>query len=162
MPAQQPVRLFFDTGVLVDGFFNPWGTCKGVLILAALRRQFRAVIAEPVTEELGRNTEKKIARLPGDDTAVIREAIAGWFERARPERVPWPSELDMRGHAGLIAAVRHRNDMPAVVAAMLARPDWVLSTNTAHWNQELAARTGLHIVTPADFLQSLYPLTGTI
>ena len=34
-----PLRLFLDTGVLIDGFFNRWGTCKAVLILATLRTQ---------------------------------------------------------------------------------------------------------------------------
>ena len=47
------------------------------------------------------------------------------------------------------------NDLPAVVSAMEARPDWVISTNTAHWNDELAARTGLRIATPQDFLLGL-------
>lgn len=47
--------------------------------------------------------------------------------------------------------------MPGVVAAVLSRPDWVLSTNTEHWNAELAARTSLRIVTPLAFLESLQP-----
>jgi hypothetical protein len=63
----------------------------------------------------------------------------------------------MLAHAGLLSAIRHEKDMSAVVAAVLARPDWVLSTNTAHWNEELAMRTGLRIATPAAFLSSLRP-----
>ena len=161
MPTQRHARLFLDTGVLIDGFFNPWGTCKGVLILATLRGQFRVVVAEPVAEEFRRNTEKKLARLSEDEAATVRASIAGWFGRARPERALWPPEADLLAHAGLITAVRHRNDMPAVVAALLARPDWILSTNTEHWNEELAARTGLRIATPARFLRSLYPRTET-
>lgn len=43
----------------------------------------------------------------------------------------------------------------AAVAAVLARPDWVLSTNTEHWNQELARRTGLRVAHPAAFLAGL-------
>jgi hypothetical protein len=31
-----PLRLFLDAGVIIDGCFNPWGTCKSVLILATL------------------------------------------------------------------------------------------------------------------------------
>lgn len=45
--------------------------------------------------------------------------------------------------------------MPAVVAALLARPDWVLSANTTRWNAELARRAGLHVAHPTDFLANL-------
>jgi len=58
----------------------------------------------------------------------------------------------MHRHDSLLAVVRHRNDM----AAVLARPDWVLSTNTEHWNKELAHRTGLRIAHPAEFLERLH------
>jgi hypothetical protein len=47
--------------------------------------------------------------------------------------------------------------MPPVVAAVLARPDWVISTNDKHWSQDLAVRTGLRIATPLDFLLQLQP-----
>jgi len=161
MPARQPLRLFLDTGVLIDGFFDPWGPCKGVLILATSRGQFRVVVAEPVAEEFRPNTEKKLARLSEDEVATVRASITGWFGRARPERAPWPLEADLLAHAGLITTVRHRSDMPAVVAALLARPDWVLSTNTDHWNEKLAAHTRLRIATPASFLRSLYPRPET-
>jgi hypothetical protein len=63
----------------------------------------------------------------------------------------------MRTYQNLMPAVRHENDMASIVAAVLARPDWVLSTNTKHWNQDVAARTGLHIATPLDFLEHLQP-----
>jgi hypothetical protein len=63
----------------------------------------------------------------------------------------------LRAHADLLAVVRHDNDMPAVVAAVLAQPDWVLSTNTKHWNKTLADRTGLRVAHPADFLAGLHP-----
>ncbi len=59
----------------------------------------------------------------------------------------------------ILPALRHMNDLPAVVAAMEAQPDWVISTNTAHWNADLAARTGLRIATPQDFLFNLTPAT---
>ena len=159
-PQRPPLRLFLDTGVLIDGLFNRWGTCKAVLILATLRAQFRAIVADPVGEELARTVKSKEVRLSADsadEAQVVDEGIARWFSIARPERVPWPSAVDMLAHADLLSAVRHEKDMSAVVAAVLARPNWVLSTNTAHWNEELATRTGLRIATPATFLSSLRP-----
>lgn len=159
LPPPAPLRLFLDAGVLIDGCTNRGGASKGVIILVARRQLFRAVIADPIDEEFKRNTGRKTASLPDAEKQIIIEGVAGWFRRARPERRPWPSRDEMMAHAHLLAAVRHRNDMPGVVAAVLARPDWILSTNTAHWNQELAALTGLRIATPDQFLASLraYP-----
>jgi hypothetical protein len=154
---QEPLRLFLDSGVLVDGCFNRWGACKAVLILTTLRSQFRAVLADPVDAEFKRNVARKTARLPREEALLILSGVGGWIQYARPERRPWPTDDEMRDYAGLLSIVRHRNDMPSVVAAVVARPDWVLSTNADHWNQELARHTGLRISTPFDFLASLHP-----
>lgn len=152
-----PLHLFLDAGVLIDGFFNRWGSCKGVLILASLRQQFRAVLADPIMDEFTRSVERKSAALPTVEAQKIKAGVDAWLRIARPLRLPWPSDEEMQTHASLLSAVRHRNDMPSVIAAILARPDWVLSTNTAHWNPELAMRTGLRITTPAAFLAALHP-----
>jgi hypothetical protein len=155
--AGRPLRLYLDAGVAIDGFFNRWGFCKGVLILTVLRHRFRAVVSEPVYAEARRNIERKKARLSAEERNVVLDGVEGWFKLARPDRLPWPTDDDMLAYAGLLSAVRHRNDLPAVVAAYLAHPDWVLSTNTEHWNPALAARTGLRIATPAEFLATLQP-----
>lgn len=154
---QQPLRLFLDAGVLIDGCFNRWGTCKGILVLTTLRAQFRAILADPIDSEFKRNVVKKTAHLSREEAALIADGVTGWIQHARPERRPWPTEDEMREYAHLLGAVHHRNDMPAVVAAVVARPDWVLSTNTDHWNQELAHRTGLRVATPFEFLSLLHP-----
>lgn len=68
-----------------------------------------------------------------------------------------PSEEEILAYYQLIMpALRHENDVAAVVSAIVTRPDWVLSTNTAHWNAALAARTGLRIATPQAFLEQLH------
>jgi hypothetical protein len=51
--------------------------------------------------------------------------------------------------------LRHLNDLPVVVSAVEARPDWVIAENVAHWNAALATRTGLAIVTPRQFLRQV-------
>jgi len=157
LPRPAPLRLFLDAGIFIDGFFNRWGTCKGVLILTTLRTHFRAVMADPIADECARALRAKTANLPIEEAQTIRDGVDGWTKIARPKQAPWPSDAEMLAHAGLLSAVRHRNDMPSVVAAVLERPDWVLSTNTDHWNQDLAARTGLRVATPLDFLLSLQP-----
>lgn len=152
-----PIRLFLDTGILIEGHYGRYGSSKAVLILTTLRRQFRAVLADPIAVEFDRWLAAKVAAVSASEAAALKAGIEGWFARARPERCSWPSAADLRAHAGLLAVVRHDNDMPAVVAAVLARPDWVLSTNTRHWNHDLAARSGLRIAHPAAFLTGLRP-----
>jgi hypothetical protein len=144
-----------DAGIVIEGAYSRWGSSKGLLILTTIRTRFRAVIAEPVAEEIARNMRKRTAGLLEAETRAIISGLDEWLKIARPERLPWPTDKQMERHAGLISAVRHDNDMPAVVAAVVARPDWILSTNTAHWNQELAQRAGLRVAHPAAFLESL-------
>jgi hypothetical protein len=49
------------------------------------------------------------------------------------------------------------NDLPVVVSALHARPDWVISSNRVHWNDQLARSTGLRILSPSEFLSQLSP-----
>lgn len=156
-PPSRPLRLFLDTGVLIQGHFRPYSSAHAVLVLSTLRTQFQAIIAEPVAEEFERWLDRKTKAVPAAEASHLTSGVEGWLKRARPSRVPWPAAQELAIYAGLLAVVRHENDMPAVVAAVLARPDWVLSTNIAHWNQELATRTNLRVAHPAAFLALLHP-----
>ena len=51
----QPLWLFLDTGVILEGCFGRWGASKGVLVLATERRLYTVVLAEAVERELQRN-----------------------------------------------------------------------------------------------------------
>jgi hypothetical protein len=155
---ERPIRLFLDTGVVIDGCVSDWAAAKVVLILATLRERYTVVLSRRVAEEIDRATARKRAALTADQAAAFLAGITGWLERVRLERLPEPSEALVRGAMyRILPALRHYNDLPAVVAAMDARPDWVISTNTAHWNDALAARTGLRIVTPLEFMRRLVP-----
>src|SRR5713226_4938556 len=121
-----PLRLFLDTGILIEGHYSHYGSSKAVLILATLRRQFQAVIADPIAVEFERWLIARTALLPATEASALRAGVDGWTARARPERLPWPTTDELQNHAGLLSLVRHVNDMPAVIAAALARPDWVL------------------------------------
>lgn len=159
MPEQRrPARLFFDSGVIIEGCLGNWGTSKAVLILATMRGTYTVVLAEAVEREVQRNVARKTASLEAEQARDIARNVSGWFDRVRVERFPLPTADDIRAHApNILPALRHVNDLPAVVTALQARPDWVLSTNTEHWNAHVAARTGLRIATPWAFLQQLRP-----
>lgn len=156
MPAR-PLRLFLDAGVIIEGCFGAWGASKAVLILATLRASFTVVLAEAIEREVQRNVARKVASLDAAAAHPIAEGVAGWLQRIRIERYPFPSQEEIQSDvATLLPAIKHINDLPAVVTAVQARPDWVISTNTEHWNEELGTRTGLRIVTPRAFLRHLY------
>lgn len=60
-----PTRIFLDSGVLIEGCFSQWGASKGVLILAAQRREdFRIVLSDPVEREVRRTLANAATTLP--------------------------------------------------------------------------------------------------
>lgn len=154
----RPIRVLFDAGVIIEGCFTNWGASKAVLILATVRANFTVVLAEAIEREVQRSISRKTAHLDPATALVISGSVAGWLDRVRIERHPLPTEDAIREHAtAILPAIRHVNDLPAVVTAIQARPDWVLSTNTEHWNARLAERSGLRIVTPLAFLRHVRP-----
>lgn len=156
--SHQPLRLFLDSGVILEGCFGAWGASKAVLILATLRANFTVVLAEAIEREVQRALARKTSSLDAATASTIAQGVAGWLDRVRIERYPMPSEDDIRAQlTAILPALRHVNDLPAVVTALQARPDWVISTNTEHWNERLASRTGLRIATPQAFLLHLRP-----
>jgi hypothetical protein len=150
-----------DTGVIIEGCFGSWGAAKAVLVLATIRANWTVVLAEAIERELQTVIARKTATLSPDDAQAVAESVAGWMNRVRLERWPLPSADDLEAAAPtILPLLRHVNDLPAVVSAMQARPDWMLSTNAAHWNEALGARIGLRIATPLAFLQRLAPVSG--
>jgi len=140
--STRPLRLFLDTGVIIEGCLGSWGAAKAVLILATIRTNWIVVLAEAIERELQAVIARKTAALSPDDAQAVAESVAGWMNRVRMERWPLPSATDLDAAAPtVLPLLRHVHDLPAVVTAMQARPDWTLSTNTAHWNEALGART---------------------
>jgi hypothetical protein len=154
--ATPRARIFLDTGVIIQGCFTPWGASKAVLILATLRDRFTVVLAEAIEREIHRVIAKRSTALGPTRGWEANHSVAAWLDRVRVERRPLPSAGEIREQLpSVLPALRHVNDLEAVVTAIQARPDWVISDNREHWNETLAWRTGLRIVTPLRFLQQL-------
>lgn len=156
MPPVVPLRLFLDAGVVIEGLFSPWGASKAVLILATSRANVTIVLAHDVEEDIRDAVTSKLAPLAPDAARLARASVDGWFSRVVIERLPLPDKDQVRARFGdLMPVIHHQNDLPAVIAAINARPDWVLSTNTRHWNDALARDTGLRVATPLAFLRQI-------
>jgi hypothetical protein len=125
-----------------------------VLSLCAARI-CRLVLAEAVRDEVEENLLLSAGRLCADEAEELIENYRRLIELTKPESIPYPGADIVRANRHLI---RHQADVPVLLSAMAARPDWVLSHNTKHFTQAVAQRTGLRIATPMEFFQTLSSL----
>lgn len=141
--------LFLDSGVFMEGISASWGPARAILILGAsgvFSVETSEVVVFEVMAALARNG---ISTGPGSEFARL-------IQELKLRVHPRPSEEAVReGVKSYLPVVRHRADVPVVVAALLARPDWLASSNTRHFNAALAQKTGLRIVSPRELLSYL-------
>ena len=89
---------------------------------------------------------------------MVLRVIETWRKQSEPEWYARPTESDIEAYwPRIMPALKQKNDLPAVITAVQAHPDWVLSANSDHWGPDLATATALRIVTPWDFLGRLRP-----
>lgn len=143
-----PVRVFPDSNVLVEGLFAPWSASRAILILARAS-VFRLVLSPYVEEEVERALLKVLAKDDAEGTRLIDDYDLA-LRLLAPERAGRITRGEFDAHRHLI---RHGNDVPVLVTAMKAKPDWLVTANTEHFTPEVAARAGLRIVTPHEFLR---------
>jgi predicted nucleic acid-binding protein len=148
------LRLFLDSNVLTAGIVSAWGLDKAVLSLCAARI-CRLVLAEAVREEVEENLLLHAERLSSAQAAALVANYRCLIRLTKPESIPYPDAKSVQASRHLI---RHASDLPALLSAMAARPDWLLTRNTKHFTQSVAQRTGLRIATPVEFFRTLSSL----
>ncbi|MEW6210689.1 MAG: PIN domain-containing protein [Acidobacteriota bacterium] len=145
---KESARVFVDSNVLIEGLFSPWSASRAILILARAGL-FRLVLSPYVEMEVERALLNRLARDEEEGSRLIDDyALA--IRLLDPERTRRITSEEFQSHRSLI---RHVNDVPVLVTAMLARPDWLVTSNTEHFTSEVGSRTGLTIVTPHEFLR---------
>ena len=152
-PSSIP-RVFLDSGVLLEGLLAPWSASRVLLILSR-RRVFKIILAEYVKGEVEDNLLELLAPSPRLANETIN-AYSTLLRLLKPEFIPLPTKQDVDRHRHLI---RHQADVPVLVAALKAAPDWFLTTNTRHFTKQVSLRTQLKIVTPQEFITSIRVLT---
>lgn len=145
------LRLFLDSNVLTGGVVSRWGMDKAVLSLCAARI-CRLVLADIVKDEVEKNLLIHADELDRKDAQDLLDDYANLLKLAKPESVPYPSKSDVLASRHLI---RHSADVPVLLSAIQARPDWLLTHNKTHFTAEVAKRTKLQIGSPADFFRVL-------
>ena len=154
MTPRRRLRLFLDSNVLTSGIVSEWGLDKAVLSLCAAKI-CRLVLAETVREEVEENLllHAQSLSLPKADELI--EGYRGLIQLTRPESIPYPDAESVLANRHLI---RHASDVPVLLSAMAAEPDWLLTHNTKHFTPAVAQRTGLRIATPVEFFKTLSSL----
>ena len=127
-----------------------------MLILAAHTAHYTIVLADVVDSEVRTALVRKGASLPAEGAQKVLAAYQTWCTRVSLERWPAPTiEAIARYRSAIVPVMRHINDLAPAISAIEAAPDWVLSTNDAHWGTALAGRTGLRVAHPNAFLEYL-------
>ncbi|MFN7948556.1 MAG: PIN domain-containing protein [Blastocatellia bacterium] len=138
-------RLFLDSNIIIKGLVSQWSTSRAVLVLCAAQNFKLALAAEVDSEVTG-----AFARMPG--TARVDPDIISlydrWKKHARPEviRPMKPTEV---GFAETLIA--HQHDAPVLAAAIHFKPDFLITNNRRHFNDQVAKSTGLVIVSESEF-----------
>ncbi len=148
------LRLFLDSNVLTGGVVAPWGLDKAVLSLCAAR-VCRLVLAEAVRDEVEENLLVHAGGLPPEQADALLEDYRRLIQLTKPEVVAYPAREAVVTNRRLI---RHASDVPVLLSAMEAKPDWLLTHNTKHFTQAVAVRCGLRIATPVEFFETLAEL----
>lgn len=148
---QKKLRLFLDSNVLTGGIVARWGLDKAVLSLCAAKI-CRLVLAEAVREEVEANLLLHAAGLGAAEAQQLLDDYTMLINLARPEIVPYPEKELVLASRRLIA---HEADVPVLLSAVNAKPDWLLTHNTRHFTRQVAEKAGLQIGTPADFFLKL-------
>lgn len=151
MSKPKPLRLFLDSNVLTGGIIAAWGLDKAILSLCAARI-CQLVLAEYVREEVEDNLLRRAASFPPKEANQILDDYAKLIKLAKPEIMLLPSAIDVANARQLI---RHAADVPVLLSAIAAQPDWLLTHNTDHFTPTVAARTGLRITTPNGFFRAI-------
>lgn len=157
MDKSNPPRLFLDSNILTGGSVVRWGLDKAILSLCAART-CRMVLAEVVREEVERNLLKKALEV-GKDRQWADQLLADYdkfLQLANPEIIPFPDKQLVLASRHLI---RHAADVPVLVSAMEAKPDWLITNNIEHFTQDVAQKTGLRITTAPGFFRNLVKLS---
>ena len=154
MTAPGNLRLFLDSNVLLGGILAQWGLDKAVLSMCAAKIA-RLVLAEAVRDEVEENLNLHTTSLPLVQARRVTEDYRRLIELTNPEIIPYPEADSVRANRRLI---RHEADVPVLLSAMAARPDWLLTHNSKHFTEAVARRAGLRIATPNRFFRTLASL----
>jgi putative PIN family toxin of toxin-antitoxin system len=146
-PGPKP-RVFLDTNVIFSGLYSAEGP-PGIILENFIEGKLRVVISQQVLEEVVRTIKEKLPEaLPS-----LRKLLVSFPPEVTGD--PAPEEV------ARWAEVVHVEDAGILAAAVKAQPDYLI-TGDKHLFQSpgISERSGLNIITPAQFLSHSPILPG--
>ncbi|MDO8578568.1 MAG: putative toxin-antitoxin system toxin component, PIN family [Dehalococcoidales bacterium] len=134
-------RVFLDSNVIFSGLYSPEGA-PGIILEHFLKGNIRVVVSQQVLEEVIRTINEKLPySLPTLRRLLINTPPEVAADPQLPEIKFWTKIL-------------HLGDAAILAAAIAAHPNYFI-TGDRHFteNSDIIKKTGLTIVTPAQFLK---------
>ena len=141
-PKPRP-RVFLDSNVIFSGIYSSEGA-PGIILEHFVEGRLRVVISQQVLEEVVRTVKEKLPHaLP-----ALRRLLVSIPPEIRND--PSPEEV------ARWAEVIQIEDASILAAAVAAQPDYLV-TGDKHFFENLGIeeKSGLNVVTPAQFLECL-------
>ncbi|MFA4836323.1 MAG: putative toxin-antitoxin system toxin component, PIN family [Dehalococcoidia bacterium] len=143
-PKSSP-RVFLDSNVIFSGMYSTEGA-PGIILEHFIEGSLRVVVSQQVLEEVVRTIKVKLPEaLP---------ALGKLLVSTPPEIAKDPSCNEVAKWAEFM----HTEDAAILAAAIAAQPDYLI-TGDKHFleNPVIMEKSGLRIVTPAQFLVGAIP-----
>ena len=143
MQQKPRLRVFLDSNVIFSGMYSSDGA-PGIILEHFVEGRLRVVVSQQVLEEVVRTIKEK---LPEALPALMRLLVS---------TPPEITENPIPEEAAHWAEVIHIEDAGILAAAVAAQPNYLI-TGDKHFfeNPVIVEKSGLHIVTPAQFLDCL-------
>lgn len=146
--------IFADSNVFIEALYLPDSAAAAVIQLAS-SRAIDIVTCEPVIRDVENAILAKLTKVPSNLDVVLKQ-WAVIVTESRLAILPAASREAVKETYRLyIASMRHANDIPILAVALTVRPDAVLSGNLEHFNEAVAGKCGIPMMSCSAFLESL-------
>ncbi len=136
-------RVFLDSNVIFSGLYSPKGA-PGIILEHFIKGKISMVISQQVLEEVIRTIKEKLPEALPD----LRRLLVN----VPPEVAADPKVDEIERWTMRLSVA----DAAILAAAVAAQPDYfVTGDNHFIGNPGIAEESGLHIITPAQFLRFL-------
>jgi predicted nucleic acid-binding protein len=134
--------VFADANILIAAAASRTGASHAILSLAEMG-MIKLIVSRQVLDEAERNLRHKLP----DGLPILAE----WLTYINPTILPDPQPDEFERWFSLI----EEKDAPILETAVQASVDYLVTLNTKDFTAEVAARTGLVILAPAEFIQNV-------
>lgn len=141
-------RILLDSNIIIKGLISQW-TASHALVALCAANVFKLMLAMEVQQEVVVNLQRLVQDVnrPKIDQKILH-LYQIWVSACRPERIRQMKQAEIDHAEPLIA---HAHDAPILAAALHAQPDFLLSNNRRHFNDQVARATGLKILSDEEF-----------